>query len=70
MASTALITTVGLNPQPNDLGQDDGSLIEGSNIVIQRDNVIQSRRGMKLFGNSFGSSSDRAKQRLKYKDIT
>ncbi len=67
MASTINLKAVGLNTSPNQLELQDGSLLEASNVIIRSDNVIESRRGYKLFGESFGSSSDRAKQLAVYK---
>ena len=69
MASTVLISAVGLNPQPNALMQDGGSLDVASNVIIRRENTIESRRGFKVFGNSMGTSSDRPSQLLSYKDL-
>lgn len=68
MSSTINLKAVGLNFQPNNLDLPPGSLVEASDVVIRRDNVIESRRGYKLYGNSFGSTSDRAKQLFSYKD--
>jgi hypothetical protein len=68
MASTSLITTVGLSPQPNPLNQD-GGLDLASNIVIRREGVVEQRRGFKLFGDTFGNTSDVSKQLLTYKDL-
>lgn len=58
----------GLKTSPNDLDVEPGALHKASNIVIKRDNVIESRRGFKLYGNEFGTSSDRAKQLIAYRD--
>lgn len=68
MPSVVNLKALGLNFQPNALDLPDGSLITASNIMIKRDNVIESRRGYKLSGESFGTSSDRAKQLIVYKD--
>ncbi len=65
-SSTVLLKAVGLNPQPNALTPDDGSLDVASNVIIRRDNTIESRRGVKLFGNSMSSV---AKQLLSYKGL-
>jgi len=69
MASTVLLKAIGLDTQGNALAQDDGSFDVASNIIIKRDNVIESRRGFKLFGNTFGTSVNIAKQLLSYKDL-
>lgn len=67
MASSVTLKAVGINSQPNQLELQDGSLLEASNVIIRSDNIIESRRGYKLFGESFGSSGDRAKQLATYK---
>jgi len=67
MASSILLKAVGLIRSPNSLNNPEGALAQASNIIIQRDNVIQSRRGFKLYGNSLGSTTDRAKQLMTYK---
>lgn len=69
MASTVVLKALGLNTQPNQLDVQDGSMTEASNVIIKRDNVVESRRGFKLFGDDFGGGSDRAKQLLTYKNI-
>lgn len=69
MASTIALKAVGLNTQPNQLSLPEGSLTVASNIIIRRDNVIEPRRGFKLYGESFGTIDDRAKQLLSYKSL-
>jgi hypothetical protein len=44
-----------------------GALLKANNTVINRDGVIEPRRGIKAYGSSFGTSSDRCKQLLEYK---
>lgn len=68
MSSQTNLRALGLNTQPNRIDLPDGSLIEAKNVVINRDNVIEQRRGLKIYGESFGSISDRAKQILAYKN--
>lgn len=68
MASVFTLKALGLNLQPNQLGIEDGSLTIAKNVAINRDDVLESRRGFKVYGDSFGSSSDRAKQLISYKD--
>lgn len=59
----------GLYTDPNQLsGLPDGSLVVGSNINIDRNDVIGSRRGFAQYGNTFGSQDDRLKQLLVYKN--
>lgn len=65
---SVFLKALGLKRQPNHLSNEPGSLLNASNIIFHRDNVIQPRRGFKLYGTSFGSSSDRAKQLFTYKN--
>ena len=65
--STINLKALGLVSQPNELSVQPGSLKTADNIIIRRDNIIESRRGFKLYGESFGSSSDRADQLFNYK---
>ena len=46
----------------------DGSLLEGLNIVIDRNEVAEPRRGFFQYGNTFGVNADRTKQLINYKD--
>jgi hypothetical protein len=68
MASSVVLKALGLNTSPNQLEAPDGSLVEASNVNIRRDNSIEPRRGFKLDGDSFGTSTDRLKQLLVYKN--
>ncbi len=67
MASTGTLKALGLNLSPNQLEVPEGSLVEASNVIIRRDNVIEPRRGFKLYGESFGSIVDRLKQLFTYR---
>jgi hypothetical protein len=67
MPSIFTLKALGLNRQPNQLEVPEGSLSLAKNVTIQRDGVLESRRGFKLYGNEFGTSSDRAKQLISYK---
>ena len=67
MSSIVNIKALGLNFSPNNLDVPPGSMSEASNIIIKRNSVVESRRGFKLFGSSFSSVGDRAKQLLFYK---
>jgi hypothetical protein len=46
----------------------EGSFASVSNVVIDRNEIIEPRRGFAQYGNSFGNSLDRAKQLINYKD--
>jgi hypothetical protein len=70
MPSSITLKAIGLNLQPNQLDPQSvppGSLNVASNVIIRRDNVLESRRGYKLYAESLGTSSDRAKQLMTYK---
>ncbi len=67
MSSTVTLKALGLNTQINQLESPPGSMSTASNIIIRRDDVIESRRGFKLYGESFGTSTDFASQLLVYK---
>lgn len=45
----------------------EGALLKADNVVIDRDGIIESRRGFAIYGNSFGGDDDRAKQVHAYK---
>lgn len=67
MSSSVQLKALGLNTSPNAIEVPAGSLVEASNIIIRRDDVVEPRRGMKLYGNDFGSIGDRAKALFVYK---
>lgn len=46
----------------------EGSLQTADNVVIDRNEVIEQRRGFKQYGDTFGVLSDRTKQLFTYKD--
>jgi len=68
MSSSVYLTALGLQTSPNEINQQDGSLKQANNVIIRRDNVIEPRRGHKLFGTPIGTSSDRATQLFVYKE--
>lgn len=68
MASTSLIKALGLDISTNALEAPSGSLLEASNVIIRRDDVVESRRGYDLYGTPFGTSTDRCKQMAEYKN--
>lgn len=56
----------GLQTYKNRISElDAGALVKANNVVIDRDSVIESRRGFKLYGTAMASAS---KQLLVYKD--
>ncbi len=67
MAQKVVNQARGLKTFKNELMQPDGSLIVADNVVIDRDNCIEPRRGFELYGNTFGNTTHRAKQLLEYK---
>jgi len=68
MPASVTLKALGLNTSPNQLDVPAGSMVQASNIVIRNDNIISQRRGFSIYGESFGSSSDRAKQLISYRD--
>lgn len=68
MAQKLVNKARGLKTYKNELMQPDGSQDIADNVIIDRDNVIEPRRGFSLYGDTFGVSEDRTKQLLQYKD--
>lgn len=69
MSQSALLRCRGLHTFKNLLSAiPEGSLIEAINVVVDRDDIVEPRRGFAQFGGTFGSGSDRAKQLLTYKN--
>lgn len=68
MASQVTLKALGLNYSPNNLALPEGSLVSANDVIIRRDNVVESRRGFKEYSENFGISSDRSKQLIFYKD--
>lgn len=70
MAQSVNLRLKGLYQHPNPLSAvPEGSLLEADNVVIDRSEVAEPRRGFKQYGNTFGISTDFAKQLLTYKDV-
>jgi hypothetical protein len=46
-----------------------GSFADVSNVVVDRNEIIEPRRGFAQYGNPFGDGTDRAKQLINYKDV-
>ena len=68
MSSIPTLKALGLNISSNPLELPPGSMTEASNVIIRRDDIIESRRGYKIYDSGFGTSVDRAKQLAVYKD--
>jgi len=68
MTSSVTLTAKGLNTSSNQLSLEDGTLSSATNVIIRRDNVIEPRRGYKLWAEPLGTSTNRAKQLLEYKN--
>jgi hypothetical protein len=68
MPSSPILKALGLNISPNPLELPSGSLTQASNVIIRRDSIIESRRGIKVYDNGIGVSTDRAKQLATYKN--
>lgn len=66
-SSTINLKALGLNFSPNNLELPAGSLVQADNIIIRRDDIIESRRGFKLFGEQIPEDV-LAKQILVYRD--
>jgi len=66
-SSTVNLKALGLNFSPNALELPPGSLIEANNVIIRRDDVIESRRGYKQFGEST-PTNDPVKQLAIYRE--
>lgn len=58
----------GLVTFPNEVNKREGALEVAENVVIDADDIIESRRGFNDYGDAFPVSDDRAKQLLVYKD--
>lgn len=67
MASGVTLKAAGLNISPNLLELPAGSLIEAKNIIIRRDDIIESRRGFALWGEELPDNGERIKQLFTYK---
>lgn len=67
MASGVTLKAAGLNISPNLLELPAGSLIEAKNVIIRRDDIIESRRGFALYGEELPDYNERVKQLFTYK---
>lgn len=67
-SNTVVIRSSGLSGFSNYFNDKPGSLLEATNVVIDRDQIIEPRRGFAVYGRQFGTSNDRTKQLLTYKN--
>lgn len=64
-----LLKAKGLYTFPNILSEvPEGALTTADNVTIDRNGIIEPRRGFAQYGTEFGISTDRAKQLIVYKD--
>lgn len=69
MPQNVVLKAKGLYTHSNPLSATpDGSLAEAINVVIDRNDILEPRRGFNQYGNPFGTSVDKAKQLFNYKD--
>jgi hypothetical protein len=69
MAQKVVLKNKGLVTDPNQLsGLPEGAMVKAENVVIDRQDIVESRRGMAQYGNTFGLPDARSKQLLVYKD--
>ena len=68
MGSQVNLKALGLNYSPNNLALPEGSLITANDVIIRRDNVVESRRGFREYSETFGDETSRSSQLLSYKD--
>jgi hypothetical protein len=69
MAQNVVLKAKGLYTHSNPLSAvPEGSLSEALNVVIDRNEIIEARRGFAQYGTTFGVGTDRTKQLINYKD--
>ena len=68
MASQVTLKALGLNYSPNNLALPEGSLVVADDVIVRRDNVLESRRGFREYSETFGAGADRSNQLIVYKD--
>jgi hypothetical protein len=68
MASQVTLKALGLNYSPNNLSLPEGSLVVANDVIVRRDNVIESRRGFEEYSENFGDINSRSKQIISYKE--
>lgn len=69
MSQQVTLKAKGISVHSNYLGGvPEGSMQEALNVVIDRNDIVEPRRGFAEYGNIFGLGDDRAKQLFNYKD--
>jgi hypothetical protein len=68
LASQINLKALGLNYSPNNLALPEGSLVVADNVIIRRDNVVESRRGYNEYTDILGDGTKRSKQVIAYKN--
>lgn len=69
MSQSVLLKARGLFTYPNNLSEvPEGALTVADNVVIDRNGVVEPRRGFAQYSEDFGIGTDRAKQLLVYKN--
>ena len=68
MASQVTLKALGLSYSPNNLALPEGSLLVADDVIIRRDNVVESRRGVNSYSELLGSTLLRPKQLIEYKN--
>lgn len=64
-----MLKAKGINTFVNDLSEvPEGALLQALNTIIDRDGIIESRRGFADYGTAFALDTTRAKQLFSYKD--
>lgn len=66
--SVATLKALGLNYSPNNLALPEGSMLIANNVVISRDNVVESIRGYRTYSQGIGTGNVSPKQLLEYKE--
>jgi len=67
MASQVTLKALGLNYSPNNLSLPEGSLSIANDVIVRRDNVLESRRGFRQYNEEVGGVGI-SKQLISYKD--
>lgn len=66
-AQVVILKAAGLQTSSNDLERLDGALIEAKNVIIKRENIVEQRRGYKLYGSELPLTNERVKQLTSYR---